>query len=437
MILTLDHKSGFKDRIRNGTRQNVIAALDVGTTKVCCFIAKYDPSQTQSPLPYRIVGIGHQISRGMRKGAVTDLEAVEDAIRSAVETAEKMAGITLRQVVVNLSAGHPTSSRHTYHMPIAGQPVSDDDLRQLLSLAYQHYRPEGRTVVHACPTGYAIDDNRGVRDPRGMFGEILGVRMHMVSAASAPIRNLARCVERCHLELADLVVSPYASALACLDDDEAELGAVCVDMGGGTTTVSVFVEGSCVFADVIPLGGGHVTNDIARGLSTSIAGAERIKTLYGSALASATDDREMIEVRPVGEEDEDSTNQVARSILTQMIRPRLEETFEFVRDRLKDSGVENAIGKRMVLTGGASQLTGAREVAARILGKDVRLARPRRLAGLADAVGGPAFSTCAGLLIYTVACPPEAVIQESDLNGSNRNKDGQWAKLARWLKMNF
>jgi len=437
MRLGLETRGGFKDRVLSGARQGVVAALDVGTTKVCCFIAKIEGGTDASHLPLRIKGIGHQVSYGVKKGTVCDLDLVEDAIRSTVETAEKMAGTTLRQVVVNLSAGHPASHTINVRSSIAGKPVTDDDLKRLLLYGRKQYQPEGRVIVHSVPTEYAIDGNHGIHDPRGMFGDSLSVRMHMVSAAAAPIRNLARCVERCHLELAGQVVTPYASGLACLVEDEASLGAVCVDMGGGTTSFSVFNGGSCVFADVVPIGGQHITNDIARGLSTSVANAERMKTLYGSALATSTDDREMIDVQPVGEEDRESPNHIPRSLLTRIIQPRLEETFEYVRDRLKDSGVEKVAGKRMVLTGGASQMTGARELGARILDKDVRLARPKRLNGLADAVGGPAFATCAGLLEYAVSSPTEAIIAESNRDSHDEHHTGHLAKISRWLKTNF
>jgi len=421
----------------SGARQGVVAALDVGTTKVSCFIAKSEGAGREPHRALRITGIGHQVSHGVKKGAVSDLEQVEDTIRAAVETAEKMAGTTLRQVVVNLSAGHPASHTINVGVTITGRPVSDEDLKRLLLHGCKNYQPEGRVIVHSIPAGYTIDDNHGIQDPRGMFGDRLSVRLHMVTAATAPIRNLARCVERCHLELAGLVVSPYASGLACLVEDEAELGAICVDMGGGTTSLSVFAGGQCVYADVVPIGGQHVTNDIARGLSTSIANAERMKTLYGSALASSTDDREMIDVQLMGEEDRESSNHIPRSLLTGIIQPRLEETFELVRDRLRDSGVDYVAGKRMVLTGGASQMTGARELGARILGKNVRLARPKRMKGLADAVGGPAFATCAGLLNYAMSSPAEAIITDSNRDGLEEHRTGQLSKISRWLKKNF
>ena len=437
-MLTLDKKNGLKERNIPGARQGVIAALDVGTTKVCCFIAKVEDGEEKNGVPLKVTGFGHQISKGVRKGAVVDLDTTEDAIRAAVEAAERMAGTTLRHVVVNLSAGAPESRTITVGGSVSGKPITDELLFELLRYGRKQHNPEGRTIVHAVPTGYALDDNRGIRDPRGMFGDRLSARIHMVSAATAQIRNLALCIERCHLELAGLVVSPYASGLSCLVDDEAQLGSICIDLGGGITSLSIFAGGNCLHTDVVPLGGAHVTNDIARGLSTPLASAERIKTLYGSALASPTDDREMIDVPQVGEEETNaSPNHIPRSLLTGIIQPRLEEIFELVRDRLEASGLEEAAGRRVVLTGGASQMTGVRELAARILEKNVRLARPFRLTGVADVATGPAFSTCAGLLRYAATGPAEAVMTVIDSDASANHNKGRVKRIGRWLKMNF
>jgi len=436
-MLSLDNKRLLRERVRGGGKQGVVAALDIGTTKICSFIAKLDAMEPPRRMPLRVIGVGHQVSLGMRKGTVVDLDRVEDGVRAAVEMAETMAGTTIREVVVNLSAGQLSSDSFQIASRINGHAVSDDMLVNLLATSRLKYQPEGRTVVHAIPTTYAIDGNWGVRDPRGMFGDELKVRMHMITATRAAVRNLALAIERCHLELMGLVASPFASGLACLVDDEMDLGTVCLDMGGGTTTFAVFAEGTCMLVDAVPLGGVQVTNDIARGLSTSVASAERLKTLYGSCLASATDDREMIDVPQVGEEHDRSPNHIPRSLLTGIIQPRLEEILELVRDRLRQKDYDRYASKRVVLTGGASQLTGVRELTARILERHVRLARPMGLLGLADAAGGPAFSTCAGLLSYVLSGPAEAAVVETGGVSTHKDSDGQMARIGRWLKMNF
>jgi cell division protein FtsA len=286
--------------VRNG----LVAALDVGTTKVCCLIARanIDRGLYQKP-GMKIIGIGHHVSGGMRSGTVVALEECEAAIRSTVELAEQMAGENIRDVVVNLSGGHPRSRLIAYEISIAGHEIGDADLRRILDpQVLKNGMSKGRELVHTIPVGYSIDGNRGVRDPRGMFGERLGVNLHVISALSGPVRNLETSVMRCHLGVAEKVVSAYASALACLVEDETQLGVTCIDMGGGTTSMAVFFDGELVHTNSIPVGGVHVTNDIARGLSTPLAHAERMKTLYGSALASPSDDREVIKVPLVGEE---------------------------------------------------------------------------------------------------------------------------------------
>lgn len=426
---------GFQGRPVAPGRSGVVAALDVGSSKVSCFIAKVEPGRmANGHVPMRVVGIGHQVSRGIRAGTVVDMDAAEEAIRIAVDAAERMAGITIREVLVTVSGGEPRSQTVGVKSKLQSSEVTDDDLARLIGHAQENFQPEGREVLHAIPTNYSIDDSRGVRDPRGMFCDKVGVEVHMVSTQRGALRNLEICVERCHLSVSGIAVSPYASGLACLVEDEMDLGVAVLDMGGGTTSLAVFFEGAMVYCDSVSIGGNHITNDIARGLSTPLAHAERMKTLYGSALASPSDEREMIDVPQVGETDSDSANHIPRSMLTGIIQPRLEETFELVRDRLEASGYGRLAGRRVVLTGGASQLNGARELAARMLDKQVRVGQPIRIAGLADATGGPAFSACAGLLSYSQMSPLEAAAHDPDGEAAPR---GHIRKLGRWLKENF
>jgi len=230
------------------------------------------------------------------------------------------------------------------------------------------------------------------------------------------------------------VISPYASALSCLVDDEKDLGVTLVDMGGGTTTIAVFYDGQIVFGDSIPVGGGHVTNDVARGLSTPVVHAERMKILYGSAIPAQSDDNEIIDVPLVGEDNHNHPNHVPRSILTGIIRPRIEETFELVRERLETSGADRVSGRRLVLTGGASQLHGVPEMAGQVLEKQVRVGRPLRISGLAEATSGPAFSTCAGLLRYGVEKYAGTL---NDTPVSDSVPSGRIARFGQWLKESF
>ncbi len=309
-------------------RGSLVAALDIGTTKICCFVARVEAQP-------RIIGIGHQVARGMRGGAIIDLEAAGHSIRSAVHAAEEMAGETIERVVANLSGGYAASRILKTEIDTGRREISDADMHHVLERGYMMRDAADRQVIHSIPVGFSIDDSRGIRDPRGMVGERLGVNMHIVTAAKASVRNHAAVIGRSHLEVEALVVSPYAAGLACLVDDEMDLGVTVIDMGGGTTTIGVFFDGNLIFADAVPVGGSHVTNDIARGLSTPVAHAERLKALFGSAISSTLDEREMIAVPQIGEDEDGHVNHVPKSLLVSIIAPRIEETFEMVRTALR------------------------------------------------------------------------------------------------------
>lgn len=410
-------------------RNGLVAGLDIGTSKVCCFIARAD----EEGRPH-VTGIGHQLSRGVRNGSIVDMEAAETAILTAVHAAEQMSGETIHEVIVNLSGGYPSSQTIGVEVTIAGHEVSDGDLRRVLDQGKLYNGAADRRLIHSIPVGYTIDGNRGIRDPRGMYGERLGVDMHVITAAAGAVRNLTTCVGRCHLDIGALVVSPYAAGVAALVEDEMDLGVTLVDMGGGTTSLAVFFDGNVVYTDSVPIGGAHVTNDIARGLSTPLSHAERMKTLYGNCIPSPSDERDIINVPQVGEDDVGQTNAIPKSILVGIIQPRLEETFELVRSRLEASGFDKIAGRRVVLTGGASQLGGVRELAALVLDKQVRMGRPIRIGGLAEATGGPAFATCAGLLTYALEAEIDAPRPARPLE---EGPNGLLGRIGHWFRENF
>ncbi|MFC4350017.1 cell division protein FtsA [Fodinicurvata halophila] len=427
-------KKGLK---RN--RHGILAALDVGSSKICCLIARIEEGRGDKPRGLKVIGIGQQVSRGVKAGAVVDMEAAEAAILNAVHAAEQMAGETIEQVVVNLSGGYPASRSIGVEVSIDGHEVGDMDLRRALEQGHQLEgvlgQPEkGRQLIHSIPVGYTIDGSRGIRDPRGMYGERLGVNMHIVTAASGPVRNLATCVQRCHLEPGNFVVSPFASGLSSLVEDERELGVTLIDLGAGTTSMAVFLEGNVIHTDVVPVGGQHVTSDIARGLSTALSHAERLKTLYGHAIATSADEQEMIDVPQVGEEDDNHVQQVPRSLLVGIMQPRLEETFELVRSRLEASGFDKLGGRRVVLTGGAAQLPGMGDLAALVLDKQVRVGRPIHLNGLAESTSGPAYTTAAGLLNYALEAE---MAPRPDIKPQTPEAAGLIGRVGNWLKEHF
>jgi len=411
-------------------RSGLITALDVGSTKVCCFMARVQDDGVP-----RIIGIGHQLARGMRAGAVVDMEELEHSIRAAVEAAEDMAGERVKSVLVNVSGGAPASNNVRVEVAMNGHSVNEADIRRMLDHGRQHHESPERDQLHAIPVDYTIDGNEGIKDPRGMYGERMGVAIHLISAAIGPVRNLVTVVNRCHMDIEARVVSPYASGLACLVEDEKELGVTCIDMGGGTTSIAVFLAKQLVFTDVIPIGGHHVTNDIARGLSTPLSYAERTKTLYGSVIASTSDDREMLKIPLVGEDEDGVGNQVPRSMLIQIIQPRIEETFELVRATLEKNGFDKQAGRRVVLTGGASQMQGVRDLAGMVLDKQVRLGRPVGFQGLPESTGGPAFSTCGGLIRYAMTHVPTST--KGKKAKAEHSGPSKFGRLGTWLRDNF
>lgn len=412
-------------------RSGLIAALDIGTTKISCLIGRLNASNE-----LRIVGVGHHASRGVRSGTLVDLEAAEVTIRATVDAAERMAGETIRHVVVNVSAGQPRSRLIAAEVAVAGHDIGDADVRRVLDpVHYGEALANDHEVVHAIPVGYSIDGTNGVHDPRGMYGQRLRASLHVITASSGALRNLSTCVARCYLEIAAKAVSPYAAALGTLVEDEKSLGVTLIDMGGGSTSVAVFFDSQLVHTETLPVGGNHVTRDLARGLSTPIPQAERIKTLYGSCQPSQADGRQMIEVPPITDDGVSELGQVPRSLLVNIIRPRVEEIFEMVRARLEDAGFDKVAGRRVVLTGGACQLAGIPDLATSILNKQVRVGRPRRIEGLPDAAAGPGFATCVGLLDYAVTQTQESIARS--LMPDQPPPAGRWSKIGHWLRDNF
>ncbi|WP_337266980.1 cell division protein FtsA [Oryzifoliimicrobium ureilyticus] len=423
-------------------RSHIVSVLDIGSTKVVCMIGRLTPREESQILPGRthnieVIGIGHQRSRGIKAGVIADLDALESVVRLAVDAAERMAGLTVESLIVNVTAGRLTSDVYTATIDLGGQEVEVNDLKKVLAAACQQSLRDDRAVLHSLATGFSLDGERGIRDPLAMFGDILGVDMHVVTAERAALRNLELSVNRAHLSVEAIVATPYASGLAALVDDEVELGCAAIDMGGGTTSISVFAEGRLVHTDAVLLGGHHVTTDLARGLSTRIEDAERLKVVHASAMPNSSDDRELLSIPPIGEDDRDVPTQVPRSLVSRIVSARIEETMELIRDRIQRSGFSPIVGKRVVLTGGASQLTGLADVARRILARNVRIGRPMGVSGLPTAAKGPAFSTAVGLMIYPQVADMETHASQSGILTSLAGNNSRIARMGQWLKESF
>jgi cell division protein FtsA len=309
-------------------------------------------------------------------------------------------------------------------------------VHRVLEAAASRTAQQGRAVLHSMPRSFALDGATGVRDPRGMIGEELGAQMHVVSIDSAPVRNLMLAVERCHLDVEAVVATPYAAGLAALVDDEAEMGTAVIDLGGGTTSIAVFAENRLEHVDAIAVGGNHVTMDIARGLTLRLSDAERLKTYYGACISSPSDDRETIAVSQVGEDGNHVTH-LPKSHLVRIIKPRVEEILELVRDRLTGAGYAPQAGLRLVLTGGASQLTGVPEAARRIISGQVRMGRPLGVQGLPESAKNPAFAAAIGLVVFPQYAGIEFFEPRRMPMLSTGTGDGYVGNVVRWLKTNF
>ena len=375
-------------------RTGPFGVLDIGTTKIVCLIGR-----TESDGTLRVLGFGWQKARGVRGGNIVDLAEAVSAIRASVGQAEDMADIRLRSVTVNLTCGQPETRLYNMQWAVGGRQVEDRDIRGVVNEARFRTAADGRDAIHTMPQQFSVDATDQVEDPRGLFCTTLNARLHVIDAASTAVRTLKTCIAQCDLDIGELVSAPMAAGLSILVDDERSLGTTVIDMGGGTTGMAVFADGQLLHTAQLPIGGLHVTKDLATGLSTTLAHAERLKTLYGNVQSSPDDEREMLMVPIVGEEDH-QLSRVPRSHVVNIIRPRLEETFEYVKDRLDSAGLTRAAGNRVVLTGGACQLGGVRDLAAHILGRQVRIGRPVQLRGLPEMATGPAFATAGGLLSW-------------------------------------
>ena len=424
-------------------RSGIIGVLDIGTTKIVCFIAQITADNN-----LRIIGIGHQLAQGIKCGAIVDIRLAENSIIAAVSAAEKMAGETIDKVVVAVSGANPESVRIEARVEINGGVVSPRDMKRAIIRAREKYSSEEkRRIMHSVHLSCMVDDIRGIDDPVGMNGDFLTADVHLITASDTTIKNIANCASRCQLDIQDYVVASHAAGLSALTEDERELGVTLIEMGGGVTGISVFYHGKNIFTDSVPFGGTHVTADIARGLNTSIACAERVKTLYGSAIVSASDNDTFIEIAQMNEDTGEYTEELAvpKTRLVEIIQPRMEEIFDMVREKLKINQITQIAAQQIVLSGGASQLVGVRDLAARRFAKTVRIGRPELIEGMADSTSSSAFSAAVGLInyismnyhIYDKVEPSKAGRYIQHANYATNNSKGLVGNVVAWLKANF
>jgi cell division protein FtsA len=395
---------------RAAMQRGVLAILDVGSSKIACLILRFDgPSSSRvddgvGPMAgqsrFRVIGAATTRSRGVRFGEIHAMQETERAIRTAVQAAQKMAQIRVDHVIACFSGACPRSYGLAGEVEVEEATVAEADISRVLAACELPAFGDGREVLHAQPVNFALDARSGLSDPRGQIGRKLACDMHLLTVEETAISHLVHCIRRCDLELAGIASSAYVSGLASLVEDEQELGAACIDMGGGATGLSIFIKKHMIYADSVRLGGEHVTGDIAKGLQVPHSTAERIKTFYGGVVATGADDRELIEIGGDSGDWERDRRTVSRAELIGIMRPRVEEILEEVRSRLDAAGFEHLPSQSIVLTGGASQIPGLDGLAARILGSQVRLGRPLRVQGLPQAATGPAFSSAVGLSLF-------------------------------------
>lgn len=425
-------------------QRGVIAILDVGSSKIACLVLRFDGPERfgdgdglgsmAGQSSFRVIGAATTRSRGVRFGEVEAMAETERAIRTAVQAAQKMANVRVDHVIACLSGGRPRSYGLDGQVDVQSSVVTEADIGRVLSACEVPDIGERREVLHAQPINFALDHRSGMADPRGQIGSTLATDMHLLTVEDAVIENLLYCIKRCDLELAGVASSAYTSGISALVEDEQELGAACIDMGGGSTGLSIFMRKHMIFSDCVRIGGDHVTSDISMGLQVAPAMAERIKTFYGGVLATGMDDREMIEVGSDTGDWERDRRTVSRAELIGIMRPRLEEILEEVRMRLDAAGFEHLPSQQIVLTGGGSQIPGLDGLASKILGHQVRLGRPLRVQGLPQAATGAAFSSAVGLCLF--AAHPQDEWWDFDIP-AEKYPARSFKRAVRWFKENW
>ncbi|MEM5516645.1 cell division protein FtsA [Henriciella sp. AS95] len=412
-----------------------IASLDIGSSKVTCLIGRYDPS---SKAGFTFLGGGRQQSRGFNGGSIKDMDALERSVRLAVEDAERQAGERIEHVVLGITGPRVGCEFVASLVDVGGRDVTAKDLKKLHAAALSKVNPKQREILSAHPVVYQLDDQEGIKDPVGMIGEKLSVLLSVISAPKSLVRNLVECVGRAHLHVDRIVPSAVASGAGTLIDDEIENGALCIDMGSGVTAACAFINGSPAWLGLVPAGGANVTGDIAQGIGTTFAAAERMKTIHGNAAADGPGMAERVEVARLGDDGRLNGYRMERGEIAKIIAPRVEEIFEYTSQLLSSSELKKIMPRRTVLTGGGSLLPGVRDVATRVLQQPVRLGKPVEADILGESHANPVFSTAAGLLSYEFrGFKDVARAGSTSDSGGTPGKGGLLKKVFRWLSENF
>ena len=433
----------MRARRETALRRGIIAVLDIGTSKVSCLVLQFVPEEigegsaaraSMRQGAFRVIGAANTRSRGVALGEIVAMDECERAVRTAIQGAQKMASLRVDHVIVSFSGGRPRSYGCSGEVEVEAGAVAERDIGHVRAACDIPDYGFARDAIHAMPVNFALDTRSGLTDPRGQVGRLLEVDMHLVTVASTPLRNILTCIRRCDLELAGVVVAPFASGLAALTEDEQELGAACIDIGAGATGLSIFLRRQMIYADAVRMGGVHITSDISLGLQVSTQDAERLKTMNGGLVATGIDDRDMIDLPSILGDWEQDRRQISRSELIGVMRPRMEEILEEVRARLDASGFEHLPGQRIVLTGGSSQIPGLETVASHVLGRQCRIGKPQRVQGLPQSATGAAFSTLVGLALHV--SHPQDECWDFEMP-ADRHAARRVARAIQWFKENW
>ncbi len=381
--------------------ERVFVGLDIGTTKIAAVVARLDEYNTLN-----IAGVGNSPSHGLRRGVIINIEKTVQSIKKALEQAQLMSGCHIDHIYAGIAGDHIRSINSKGVIAVGGKDkiITQNDLDRVVDAAKAIALPMDREIIHILPQEFIVDDQDGIKDPVGMAGTRLECEVHIVTSSAASVQNIVNCVKQAGYSVEEIVLEPYASSLAVLNHDELDLGVAIMDIGGGTTDIAVFLDGSIRFTSVLGLGGEHVTNDLSHGLRTPMDQAEEIKIKHGCALQSMVSEDEHVMVSGIHGR---APREIARSVLSAIIEPRMEEMFTMVLSELEKSAVYDSLAAGIVLTGGASLLPGTEELAERVIGIPAKIGTPIVSGGLVETVKSPIFSTSVGLIQYAVKRKPE------------------------------
>jgi len=410
---------------------NTIVGLDIGTTKVCAIVGK----KTDNGV-IKIIGIGQTPSKGLRKGVVINIDEAVMSIKRAVAYAERMSGVKIDTVYTGIAGGHIRSYNSNGVVAIKSLEVAESDIRRVIDAAKAVAIPPDREIIHIIPQEFIVDDQAGIKDPRGMSGTRLEVRVHIVTGSVTNVQNIVKCCQKSGLTVKNIVLQPIASSQAAIMGEEKDLGVGLVDIGGGTTDVAIFVSNAIKHTSVISIGGDHITNDLAIGLRTPFKEAEDIKKKFGCCLTELVNEEDVVKIPGVGDR---KSREIQRKLLSEIIEPRMEEIFSIVKDNLDKVNILPMLASGIVLTGGSALMEGAVELAESVFNLPVRVGKPINVTGLKDAVDNPMYATGVGLVIYGFENTED---ENLNITPTNKMKDDSMfsiilSKMKSWIKDMF